>query len=188
MSLTSILSFLGKSGGADKASHMASAGGTAGGILDAFSPQAKVNEDFITRNQNIQTQLNRASGLSSGLANAGLQSGNPIAMGVGAALKVGDALTKSATDEYGVVDDSAKAIVGGIMNPIQGLSTLIGQRDRREARDRFVNRGVASEMTETTRTGNAISNSLPEYKSPGYGKNGMKLTTKFSNRNGKSKF
>jgi hypothetical protein len=163
-------------------------GNTAFGIMNAFSPQQKVNAEFMNRNPNINTQMKRIGGISNTLSSAGLKSGNPIAMGVGAALKIGSGLSNSAKDQFGVVKDSGKAIVGGMLNPIEGISTLLNQNEIKDAKTKFVNTEVNKSISDTTRTGNAISNSIPQYQAPGYGKLGMKLKTKFSSRDGKSKF
>jgi hypothetical protein len=163
-------------------------GNATSGIIDAFSPQQKVNAEFMNRNPNINTQMKRIGNISNTLSSIGLKSGNPIAMGVGAALKIGSGLSNSAKDEFGVVKDSGKAIIGAMLNPIEGISTLLNQSEIKDSKKRFVNTEINKNIVDTAKTGNAISNSIPQYQAPGYGKLGMKLKTKFSSRNGKSKF
>ena len=126
--------------------------------------------------------------IAGGLSNAAISSGNPYAMAAGVVLKASNALNKSAQDEFGVIKDSGKAIAAGILNPIQGVATALGQKKRREARDQFISTKVSGNLAENRAAGNAISNSIPEYQAPGYGKHGMKISTKFSNRNGKTQF
>ena len=158
--------------------------GAAGGIIDTLSPQQKTNDEFLSRNQNIAGQLNKTAGLTKGISNAALMSGNPIAMAAGAAMKIGSGLTKSATDEFGVVKEGLgnklKSYAGAMFNPLE-MTSLLNQDDRREAKTTFANTEVATAKAENTRVGNQISNSVPRYTAPSYGRKGLKLTSKFSN-------
>lgn len=147
-----------------------------GQVANMITPQDEVNEKFMSRNKNIAQQLKRESGLSSTLSNAAMKSGNPIAMGIGASLLAGDKLVEGATDEFGVVQDSLKGIIGGVLNPIKGVSTLMNQKGRREQRDKFVNTEMASKRAETQVAGNKITNSIAKYTPPSYGRFGRKLT------------
>jgi len=164
-----------------------SAAGGLGGIVDSFMPQNNVNEEFLERNKDIAAGMGRMDSITDTISSAALSSGNPWAMAGGLVLKGASALGKSSQDQFGVIKDSGKAIAAGILNPIQGVATLLGQKKRREARDRFIGQNMGTAITENTQTGNTISNSIPQYQPPGYGKQGMKLKTKFS-YHGKSKF
>lgn len=153
--------------------------GVLGGLLeqgtDILSPQQEINSKFAERNKNIIKGMKNIDSLSDTLSGAAMKSGNPIAMATGALMKVGSAVGKSAEDEFGVVKDKGKAIVGGILNPIRGLSTAFGQKDRKEAKTRFVNTELASKAAEAQVAGNKITNSIPRYTPPGYGRFGRKL-------------
>jgi len=144
-------------------------------VSELFSSQDKMNSTFAERNKNIVKQMGITSKISDTLSSAAMKSGNPIAMAAGAVMKVGSAVGKSSRDEFGVVKDKGKAIVGGILNPIDGVSTLLGQNDRKEAKNRFVNTELASKRAETQVAGNRITNSIPRYNPPSYGRFGLKI-------------
>jgi len=163
------------------------AAGGLGGMIDSFMPQRNVNEEFLERNKDIAAGMGRMDSITDTISSAALSSGNPWAMAGGLVLKGASALGKSAQDEFGVIKDKGKAIAAGILNPIQGVATLLGQDKRKEAKQQFIGRKSAEALTSSIQTGNEISNSIPQYQPPGYGKQGMKLKTKFS-YHGKSKF
>ena len=149
--------------------------GGVGKIADALSPQTELDEKFMGRNQNIAGQIAKTTQISDTVGNIANKLG-PFGMIASAGLSVGSALSKSATDEFGVVDDSAKAIIGGILNPIEGVSSLINQGERREARTKFVNTEISSKRAENQVAGNRITNAIPKYTPPSYGRFGRKLT------------
>jgi hypothetical protein len=147
-------------------------------VMSAISPKDDINAKFMERNKDIQRSIESMSGVSSGLSKAALSSGNPIAMGVGALMMGGSALTKSATDEFGVIEEGekGKAILGSILNPIEGLPMLFNQKKRLAAKNKFINTETNANLAEGRQQGNIISNSIPKYTPPAYGKFGRKLT------------
>lgn len=151
-----------------------------GNIAEEFvgelSPQDDLNQKFMDRNKNISRNIQGFNKASSAISSAALKSGNPFAMLAGAGLAAGSALNKSATDEFGIVKDRGKAIIGGILNPITGLSTAFGQKERKEAKTQFVNTEIASKRAENQVAGNKITNAIPKYTPPSYGRFGRKLT------------
>jgi len=159
----------------DMGDILSTASKAVGSISSALMPQTEVNEKFMSRNQNIEKQIAGATQTSDAVQGVVSKLG-PWGAAVGAAMGVGTALSKSATDEFGVVKDSGKAIIGGILNPIEGISTLIGQKERRESKERFVNTEIQSKKAENQVAGNKITNSIPKYTPPSYGRFGRKLT------------
>lgn len=153
-----------------------SIGGSVEQLSELFSPQEEINSKFAQRNANIAKNIRSFSGISDSLSDIALKSGNPIAMGVGAAFKIGDSLTRGSTDEFGVIKDKGKAIVGSILNPVSGISNLVSQGQRKTAKERFVNTEISSKRAEAQVAGNKITNSIPKYTPPSYGRVGRKLT------------
>ncbi len=147
-----------------------------GKAISALSPQDDLNQKFMDRNKNIMNQIQGASKASSTISKAALSSDNPFAMLAGVGLMAGDALNKSATDEFGVVKDSGKAIAAGLLNPITGISTLLGQKERRADKSAFVSSEIASKTAENQVAGNKITNAIPKFTPPSYGRFGRKLT------------
>lgn len=173
----------GQRGGGMSAGGMEAIAGGASSIIDALTPQEKVNQEFMSRNQNVMNQINTTDKLTSGVSNAALSSGNPYAMAAGLLMKGGSALTKSATDEFGVgkkgFGNTLKRHAGAMLNPIE-LVSLLNQDERKESKERFVNTEVATKTSQNQELGNTISNSLPRYQAPSYGRQGLKLISKFS--------
>ena len=159
----------------DSGNMLSEISGSVGNIADALSPQTELNEKYLSRNKDIANEISRTTQISDTVGNVAGKFG-PVGAIVGAGLGIGSALSKSATDEFGVVKDSGKAIVGGILNPIEGIGNLIGQKGRREARDKFINTEVRSKQAENQVAGNKITNSIPKYTPPSYGRFGRKLT------------
>lgn len=143
--------------------------------IEALSPQEELNQNFMNRNKNIMNQIQGASKVSDVASSVASKFGLP-GMIVSAGLQAGSALNKSATDEFGVVKDTSKAIAAGILNPITGISTLAGQKERREAKTQFVNTEIASKRAENQVAGNKITNAIPKFTPPSYGRFGRKLT------------
>jgi hypothetical protein len=170
-------------GGGMGAGALGAIGQGAGSIIDALTPQEKVNQEFMSRNQNIQKQLDTTSQLTSGISNAAMATGNPFAMAGALAMKGGSALAKGATDKFGVTKEGfgnkLKHIAGATLNPVE-LIGLLNQGDREKSKNRFVNTEVASKTSQNQELGNVISNSLPQYQAPSYGRQGLKLISKFS--------
>ena len=149
--------------------------GGVGKVADALSPQEELDQKFISRNKNITDQIAKTTGISSAVE--GIASKIPgWGMIAAAGLKVGGALMQGSKDEFGVVEDKGKAIIGGILNPIEGISTLTQNKERKEAKERFVNTEISSNIAENKVAGNRITNSIPKYTPPSYGRFGMKLT------------
>lgn len=149
------------------------------GIVGALSPQEKINQEFMSRNENVMNSLNRADSLTD--ASAGIASAfGPVGMAIGAGLKVGNQLQKSSLGEFGEIKDPLKFAASFTANPISGISTLLAQKDVNTAKERFTNTKVASATSQNQEMGNVINNSLPQYKAPSYGRQGLKLISKFS--------
>lgn len=144
-------------------------------VIGGLSPQEELNQKFMNRNRNIMNQIQGAGKISDTAANIAGKLG-PWGMLASAGLQAGSALNESATDEFGIVKDTGKAIVAGVLNPITGLSTAFGQKERREAKTQFVNTEIASKRAENQVAGNRITNAIPRFTPPSYGRFGRKLT------------
>ena len=158
--------------------------GAATGILDSIGGQNKTNEEFFNRNRSLATQIGNVDKISAGLSKGAMASGNPIAMAVGAGLMVGDKFTKGGTDQFGINKDDFgskfKRGVGMVLNPITGVNSMLNQDELQGSKDRFINNNVQTSIAENKSIGNSISNSIPKYTAPAYGRSGMKLKSKFS--------
>ena len=153
-------------------------------IAGAFLPQEQVNAEFISRNKNLERGMFGASQITNTLSSIGLKSGNPLLAGLSAGLMVGEKVVGSSLDEFGVVKDKTKAILGGLANPISAINAFANQGQRKEAKTQFVNTKLSEKRAQNQVAGNRITNSIPKYTPPSYGRFGGKLG-KFGN-NGRS--
>jgi hypothetical protein len=138
-----------------------------GKAIKGFNPQG---------NQSTKTNSSKTSDPLS------LMGFDPLTAGVGASFAAGSALLGSATNEHGVVDrqNRGKAIIGGILNPIQGLTTLARQPRARREQDRFRANERAASRYNADKEGAFIQNTTPKYQPLPYGRKGLK--TKFSSK------
>ena len=151
------------------------AGDIGKGIEQGLSAQDELNQKFMQRNQNIARNIKgfgQASDVASGIASKL----GPIGAIVGGGLKIGSALNKSSTDEFGVIKDPVKQALSTVLNPITGISTLLGQKERQEKKTAFAKTEIQSKKAENQVAGNKITNSIPQYTPPSYGRFGRKLT------------
>lgn len=140
-----------------------------------------INEDFLRRNRDVASQFGVKSGLSNAsdmLSTKLLGSGNATGAIVGGAMQAGKALLNSATDEYGVFNkgDKWKGVLGTVLNPIKGISTMMNQKKLTDARDQYITSNARTQSLGSRQAGIAAQS---QYQPVPYGKMGRKLT-KFS--------
>lgn len=130
---------------------------------------------------------------------------------VGAGMKLGQGIGKQTTDEYGLYKSKGAEVVDNVFNPsthLQGWKDFFDkpdagqlvnnltlgvfgsnrrQRELERLKRRYEFDKIMTGAAKNEQAGAAMSNSLPAYQAPRYGKDGMKLTvrhtTKFSNFN-----
>lgn len=136
---------------------------------------------FMNRSQMANTFQGRAE-------NALLGSGNPTAMGVGAALKGLRAIdNKLLRGDDGLYRSNAAKWVSSIVNPTMLVRNIAsGEMFGSRALRRDMNLAKLAEENEkilrNQQVGAQIQNSIPRFQAPAYGRRGMKFRTKFSKR------
>lgn len=150
----------------------------------------RANMDFLAKNKNIARRLQRESKIENvrgNVSNILMSTGNPIAMAVGGVDMLGRTVDNLAKDEFGIYKSNFAGVADRILDPIgdfQDLFTGDSQKKRVAARDRYFNIEEQNDIADARQQGTIIANSLPQYRTPAYGKYGRKLKTKFS-ANGK---
>lgn len=155
--------------------------GAAGSLSNvSFSPQDKLNAEFLARNTNIAKELQASQEGSANTAQIASMFG-PIGKLAGAMTTSGQKLLASGQDEYGVQDmGSWRTYVGGFLNPINFAMTMRRQKERKNLAGEFNVQQTMNQSVDNTAMGTQIQNSMPQYKAPMYGRNGMKIQSKFS--------
>lgn len=148
--------------------------------------------DFLSRgsqNMKLGSMVNSAipnspgNDIRKGLEDLAPMAG-PWGIAASAISKIGRAVDSGSKDKYGVYKNKGAAIADTLLDPvglIQDAMTgnLFNQKElRRKKNDTIANEAINNQADQLDQA--ALSPKIPMYQPPAYGKDGMKIKTKFS--------
>lgn len=186
--------------------------GAAAGAIGSMLPEPKRNSNFMDSAYGRKAFGTRNS------VDKGLQTGEkvlgaiplPITQIISGFSKLGRAVGKQTTNEYGIYKSKGAAVVDNVLNPTTAITRGVGVvkdifdggKFNAKSALNFATLGVLGESSEQAKAkkmkrlfdaanqvttleknaevGRQISDSIPRYQAPMYGRKGLKIRSKFS--------